>query len=180
MVLSTALTDLGHEVLSAEDGEDAWYRYISETPRIVITDWMMPKLNGLELCRKIRADRRLLYTYCIMLTALGGRESFLEGMNAGADDFLTKPVDIHILHARVRVAERVIRLQSEASDLEGLLPICTYCKQIRDDRDTWQPIEQYVAARTETSFAQNLCPECSGKAEGNGSPDDPPAKGRPR
>ena len=176
MLLSTALTDLGHEVLSAEDWQDAWYLYMSEAPRIVITDWMMPKLNGLELCRKIRADRRLRYTYCIVLTALGGRESYLEGMNAGADDFLTKPVDINILHARVRVAERVIRLQSEASELEGLLPICTYCKKIRDGQETWQPIEHYVASRTETSFTQDLCPECGGKAPG--SPDDPLTEGR--
>jgi sigma-B regulation protein RsbU (phosphoserine phosphatase) len=168
MVLGAALKDLEHEVLSAEDGQEAWYRYVSESPRIVITDWMMPKMTGLDLCRKIRADRRLVYTYCIMLTALGGRESFLEGMNAGADDFLTKPVDINILHARVRVAERVIRLQSEASKLEGLLPICTYCKRIRDGREEWQAVEEYVAARTQTSFAQNLCPECSAKQKGGG------------
>lgn len=162
MVLSTALTDLGHEVLSAEDGEDAWYSFHRAAPRIVITDWMMPKLNGLDLCRKIRADRRLRYTYLIMLTALGGRESFLEGMNAGADDFLTKPVDIDILHARVRVAERVVRLQAEVNDLEGLLPICTYCKRIRVDGDAWQAIDQYVGERTETSFSHDLCPECRG------------------
>jgi DNA-binding response OmpR family regulator len=179
MVLTTALKDLGHDVLSAEDGQDAWYGYINESPRIVITDWMMPKVNGLELCRKIRADRRLRYTYCIMLTALGGRESFLEGMEAGADDFLTKPVDINVLHARVRVAERVIRLQSEASELEGLLPICTYCKQIRDDGDSWHPIEQFVAARTETSFTQDLCPDCTGGAA-NGGPPEGPAAGRLR
>ncbi len=172
MVLSTALRDLGHEVLSAEDGEDAWYHYLRESPRVVITDWMMPKLTGPDLCRKIRGDRRLRYTYLIMLTALGGRESFLEGMNAGADDFLTKPVDIDILHARVRVAERVIRLQSEASELEGLLPICTYCKRIRDDGDTWQPIEQYVAARTETLFTQDLCPGCAGIKGDDRSPDE--------
>src|SRR5512143_2234917 len=162
MVLGTALKDLGHEVFSAENGEDAWYLYVSESPRIVVTDWMMPKLDGLELCRKIRGDRRLRYTYLVMLTALEGRERFLEGMNAGADDFLTKPVDIEALHARLRVAERIVRLQSEASELEGLLPICTYCKRIRDGADDWQPIDRYVAARTETSFAHDLCPECRG------------------
>ncbi len=172
MVLSTALTELGHEVLSAENGEEAWYEYRRESPRVVITDWMMPKVTGPDLCRKIRADRRLRYTYCIMLTALGGRESFLEGMNAGADDFLTKPVDIDILHARVRVAERVIRLQSEASELEGLLPICTYCKRIRDSGETWQPIEQYVAARTDTLFTQDLCPDCAGGGSDHGIPNE--------
>jgi sigma-B regulation protein RsbU (phosphoserine phosphatase) len=176
MVLSTALKDLGHDVLSAEDGQDAWYQYAQAKPRIVITDWMMPKLNGLDLCRKLRSDRRLRYTYIIMLTALGGRESFLEGMNAGADDFLTKPVDINILSARVRVAERVVSLQTEASELEGLLPICTYCKRIRDGQDSWQPIEDYIAQRTETSFSQDLCPECSAKERNGLRPGGPPTE----
>ncbi len=179
MVLSTALRDLGHEIVCAEEGADAWYRYRSEFPRIVVTDWMMPKLDGPGLCRKIRADHRLRYTYLIMLTALGGRERFLEGMNAGADDFLTKPVDINILHARIRVAERVLRLQSEASELEGLLPICTYCKRIRDGREDWQPIDRYVAARTETSFAHDLCPECSGTDRTGAPAGAPPGEARP-
>ncbi len=177
-VLGTAIRDLGHEIVYAEEGEDAWYGYCNESPRIVVTDWMMPKLDGPGLCRKIRADHRLRYTYIIMLTALSGRDRFLEGMNAGADDFLTKPVDIDVLRARIRVAERVLRLQSEASELEGLLPICTYCKRIRDGGDEWRPIDEYVAARTETSFAHDLCPQCGGKG-GGGDPADPPGGSRP-
>lgn len=180
MVLVAALRDLGHEIVCAEDGEDAWYRYHNECPRIVVTDWMMPKLDGPGLCRKIRAERRLRYTYLIMLTAHGGRERFLEGMNAGADDFLTKPVDIGVLHGRIRVAERVLRLQSEATELEGLLPMCTYCKRIREDGgDDWQPIDRYVSARTETSFAHDLCPECAESFREGASAGVPPERRRP-
>jgi len=166
LVLCKKLEKLGHTVLSAENGRDGWYTYLRENPRIVITDWMMPVIDGLELCRMIRADRRLRYVYIIMLTARGGRDNFLEGMNAGADDFLTKPVDIDSLQGRLRVAERVVNLQTVASELEGLLPICIYCKKIRDEHDVWQPVEQYVVQRTETSFTNAVCPDCGKRVTG--------------
>jgi DNA-binding response OmpR family regulator len=163
MILTTKLRRLGHEVLEAGNGREGWYVYLREGPRIVITDWMMPVIDGIELCRMVRADRRMRYTYIIMLTALGGKANFLEGMNAGADDFLTKPVDLDSLKARLRVAERIVQLQSTATELEGLLPICSFCKRIRDERGTWHGVEEYVTARTEASFASTLCPECGSK-----------------
>jgi DNA-binding response OmpR family regulator len=98
-----------------------------------------------------------------MLTAMGGKESYLEGMNAGADDFLTKPVDADTLNARLRVAERLLGLQEQVSQMEELLPICAYCKKIRDGRDEWQDLQQYVGSRTEASFQSEVCPECHAK-----------------
>jgi len=163
MVLATKLRKLGHEVFTAENGRDAWYAYRRDKPRLVITDWMMPLLDGLELCRMIRAENRSQYTYIIMLTALGGKGSYLEGMNAGADDFVTKPFDMDGLSARLRVAERILGLQTEVNQLEGLLPICAYCKKIRDEKNNWQMLENFVAQRTDTSFAQTYCPECRKK-----------------
>lgn len=160
MILTAKLRKLGHEVLDARNGREGWYIYLRESPRIVITDWMMPVIDGVELCRMIRADRRLRYTYIIMLTALGGKANFLEGMHAGADDFLTKPVDLDSLKARLRVAERIVQLQTAATDLEGLLPICSFCKRIRDEHGAWRGVEEYVMARTETSFSSTMCPEC--------------------
>jgi DNA-binding response OmpR family regulator len=169
-ILCAKLSRLGHEVLSAENGKEGWLTYCRERPRIVITDWLMPVMDGLELSRKIRTERRIRYTYVIMLTALEGRENFLQGMFAGADDFLTKPVDLDTLMARLRVADRVLQLQSAARDLEGLLSICAYCKRIRDDQNQWQPAEQYLGHRTDSSFARTLCPECTAKRKnGNGS-----------
>jgi DNA-binding response OmpR family regulator len=160
MILANRVRALGHEALTAPDGREGWYTYLRESPRIIITDWMMPVVDGIELCRMVRADRRARYTYIIMLTGLDGRAHFLEGMNAGADDLLTKPVDLDTLRARLRVAERIVRLQTAARDLEGILSICAYCKRIRDEENTWWAVEEYVAARTDTSFASTLCPEC--------------------
>lgn len=161
LVLSAKLKKLGYEVIPTDNGRDAWFAYQREAPRIVITDWMMPTVDGLELCRMIRADNRIQYTYIIMLTALSGKGSYVEGMTAGADDFVTKPFDMEGLKARLRVAERVLSLQSEVNQLEGLLPICSYCKKIRDDQNIWHPVETYVEHRTQTSFEQSLCPECA-------------------
>ena len=162
LALVAKLKKLGHETSTAQNGRDAWYAYKTGNPQIVITDWMMPTVDGPELCRMIRADVREQYTYIIMLTASERRENYLEGMNAGADDFVTKPFDLDGLRARLRVAERVLKLQSAVDQLEGLLPICSYCKKIRDSNDEWQPVEEYVEHRTDTSFEHALCPDCAG------------------
>jgi phosphoserine phosphatase RsbU/P len=161
LVLVAKLKKLGHEVIVTENGRDAWYAYQTNAPQIVITDWMMPMVDGLELCRMIRADTRIQYTYIIMLTALGGKGSYVEGMTAGADDFVTKPFELEGLKARLRVAERVLNLQSTVNQLEGLLPICSYCKKIRDKENVWHAVENFVEHRTDTSFEHALCPECA-------------------
>jgi DNA-binding response OmpR family regulator len=158
--LATRLKKMGHEVIACEDGRDAWHAFLNERPRIIVTDWMMPELNGLELVGRIRAERRPQYTYVIMLTALGGKESFLQGMHAGVDDFVTKPIEHGGLEARMRVAERILSLQKQVHELRGLLPICMYCKKIRDEENQWHTLETYVGGRTEMSFSQALCPDC--------------------
>jgi DNA-binding response OmpR family regulator len=96
----------------------------------------------------------------LLLTALKGRARFLDGMQAGADDFMSKPVDREELHARLRVAERILGLQQEVKQLEGLLPICSYCKKIRDEGEQWSQVEEYVSRRTEAQFSHGICPDC--------------------
>ncbi len=160
VVLSEHLRKLAHGVIAVEDGRKAWESYQNEDIRMVISDWMMPEMDGLELCRQIRAEKRSNYTYIIMLTALSGRRNFLEGMDAGADDFIVKPLDPEELKARVRVGERILGLQQEVHELRGLLPICSYCKKIRDDRNTWTQLEQYVSQHSQLLFSHSLCPEC--------------------
>lgn len=159
-VLTAALKSFGHDVAETRDGAEAWAEFRVNHYPLVISDWMMPNVDGVELCRRIRTDQRPKYTYVILLTSLEGKEKYLEGMEAGADDFISKPFDRDTLHARIRVAERILALQAEVKQLEGLLPICAYCKKIKDDANQWQHMETYISHRTEANFSHGICPDC--------------------
>ncbi len=150
----------GHEVVQAANGEEGWQAYTQGNFSVILSDWVMPDVDGLELCRRIRAAEKPLYSYVILLTALQGKSNYLEAMRAGADDFVTKPYDHDELRARLMAAERIVRLQNRVQHLEGVLPTCMYCKRIRDDRDKWVGIEQYISQRTEASFSHGVCPDC--------------------
>ena len=160
LVLATTLKKQGHQVLVTENGREAWRAYLEGDIRLVISDWMMPYFSGLELCKMIRSHQGKSYTYVILLTALSGKGHYLEGMAAGADDFITKPFDIEALAARLRVAERILNLEVTVKTLEGLLPICAYCKDIRDEDDTWHHLENYIATRSGAEFTHGICPKC--------------------
>lgn len=159
-LLTNMLDGMGHSAMEAEDGQEAWDLFQSLSFGVMIVDWEMPNMNGLELCRRIRELDRTKYTYIIMLTGRMGDQDFVEGINAGADDFATKPTTAPELEARLRVAERILGLQADVRKLEGLLPICSYCKRIRGKDDEWQQIEAYVAERSDTQFSHGICPEC--------------------
>jgi DNA-binding response OmpR family regulator len=159
-ILRATLVGLGHDVAQAQDGQLAWEHLEIEAADVVITDWMMPRVDGLELTRRIRARGGDRYTWIVLLTALQGRSPYLDGMEAGADDFITKPVDKQELFARLRVAERILGLQRTVKQLEGLLPICSYCKRIRDEAERWSQVEEYVSRHTEARFSHGICPDC--------------------
>lgn len=167
MVLTMTLQKLGHTVVPVPDGAHAWRCWQTEHYPVLISDWVMPVMDGLALCRQIRQARREQYTTIILLTSLGGRANYLEAMNAGADDFITKPFDEEQLAARLAVAERVLGLRQHVSQLEELLPICAYCKQIRDEHDGWHSVESYIAERSEThmKFSHGICPSCEKRVE---------------
>jgi sigma-B regulation protein RsbU (phosphoserine phosphatase) len=158
--LAAAVRAMGHEVTVAGDGGEAWSDLQLGRYAIVISDWQMPTMDGPELCRRIRAQAGARYTYFILITATGGKQRYLAGMEAGADDFITKPVDLEELAARIKVAERILGLRKHVQQLEGLLPICAYCKRIRDASERWESIERYVEERSEAQFSHGYCPEC--------------------
>lgn len=157
--LRAILAAQGHDVAPAENGARAWDVWLLEQPRVVIADWLMPEMDGLELCRKIRAHSQAPYTYFIMQTVRSGRGPFLEAMEAGVDDFITKPIAADELLARLKVAERILGLRQELLALEGLLPICSYCRRLREGSD-WISLESYVAARSAAQFTHGICPDC--------------------
>ena len=114
-LLTWILQKLGYQVVAAENGKEAWEVFRRGRFRLVISDVLMPELDGLELCRRIRNHQQSKYTYVMIMTALIGKKDYLEGMEAGADDFVTKPFDPDELKARLRVAERIISFQEQAA-----------------------------------------------------------------
>jgi two-component system chemotaxis response regulator CheY len=113
LIFGATLRKMGHTVTAVEDGQKAWKAWQQEEYSLIISDWIMPDIDGLELCKRIRAQPSLQYTYIILLTSMDGKGSYLEGMDAGADDFITKPFDEEQLAARLRVAERIIALHQK-------------------------------------------------------------------
>jgi len=150
----------GHNVATACDGKQGWDAFQKDRFSVVLSDWLMPECDGLELCRKIRESETSHYTYVILLSALQGKSNYLEGMSAGADDFVSKPYDADVLRSRLMVAERIVHLQDRVKRLEGILPTCMYCKKIRDERDRWVNIEHYITQRSEALFSHGVCPDC--------------------
>jgi len=160
MALGDLLTHAGHQVEGRDGGLAAWEALQHEYFPLVLLDRVMPDLDGLELCRRIRVQPRVRYTYVILATVVSGKEPYLRGMDAGADDYLTKPLDPDELLARIRVAERTLDLREELAYYRELVPICAYCKNIRDDHGEWIPVERYVEARTQASLTHGICPRC--------------------
>lgn len=160
-ILQLTLEHFGHEVIATSDGRQAWERFDAEPVRVIVSDWMMPDIDGIELCDRVRKRPKTDYTYFILLTAIHtGRENLQKAMAAGVDDFLTKPLDREAISMRLRVAERILDFTSQIRALKELLPICMYCKRVRDDQDYWQQVETYIHTCTGTNFSHGICPEC--------------------
>ena len=174
-MVALVLRKWGHEVVEAEDGDTA--RSLLDgpgAPRLVILDWMMPGLSGPDLLRHIRGTPSEQPPHIIMLTARGEKRDIVEALDAGANDYLTKPFDPNELRARVGVGQRLVELQDalvakadelryamdHIKTLRGVVPICANCKKIRDDAGYWNQVETYVKDRTEAIFSHSVCPEC--------------------
>lgn len=149
-----------HAVTEAADGLEAFDRFKEREFHVVVSDWAMPRLDGVALCRMLRALARDNYPYIIMVTAISGAERMIEALDAGADDFITKPIDRSMLAARLRVAQRILNLRAHATCLEGLLAICSSCKCIRTDDGSWVQVERYVQDRSALRFSHGMCPSC--------------------
>jgi CheY-like chemotaxis protein len=160
-ILAQALQRLGHDTVEAVDGETALEILEQDPVRAIVSDWLMPGIDGLELCRRVRSRRNSEYAYFILLTGQeAAPENQRQAIEAGVDDFLTKPLNVQELWMRLRVAERILKFTRQVQQLEAFLPICSYCKKVRDDRNYWQQIEGYINARTGSEFSHSVCPDC--------------------
>jgi len=135
---------------------------------------MMPELDGVEICRRVREIPTSTPPYLILLTAKTERGDVVAGLDAGANDYLKKPFDRGELRARLQVGAQVLELQknlaeriSELEDalaqvkqLRGLLPICSYCKNIRDEQNFWQRVDNYLMEHADVMFSHGICPDC--------------------
>lgn len=174
-VTEAALKQWGYLVHKADSAEAAWdYLKNNPKPAMMIVDWKLPGISGIEFCTQIRDNDCLKDIYIIMLTSSAGRQNMLEGLHSGADDYIEKPVDARFLEARVKVGERIVKLQSalenkveelqevlnNVKELRGLLPICSYCKKIRNDGNYWERLESYLSSHTHAQFSHSICPDC--------------------
>lgn len=161
-ILQRALEFYGHQVIVTADGTEAWEAFDREPVRLVVSDWIMPGIDGLALCQKIRERPKTPYTFFILLTSQEtGPENYDLAANAGVDDFLTKPLDRPTIQMRLRVAERILLYTTEIRQLKDLIPICAYCRKIRNDDNYWQMVETYIGEQTGSNFTHGICPECS-------------------
>jgi DNA-binding response OmpR family regulator len=174
-LLRAALSGWGFAITEAVEGGEA-LRILegSSPPDIALLDWIMPGVDGLEICRHVRADLPAAPTYIILVTARGGVESVMQGLQAGADDYIAKPFDARELRARLHAGVRIVELQKallerfheleealkRVKQLQGLLPICSYCKKIRNDRNYWEQVDSYLASHSEVQFSHGVCPDC--------------------
>lgn len=174
-LLKSMLEEWGYETIIAHDGNEAWEELQAEdAPPLAILDWMMPGMDGVDICRSARETSRPAGAFIILLTSKVNREDLILGLEAGASDYITKPFNREELRVRVQAGRRIIDLQSELSarvkeleramehirTLQGILPICSYCKKIRNDQNYWQRLESYFHAHSDVQFTHGICPEC--------------------
>ena len=181
-ILRKYLENHGLGVLTAQNGREALEILHKSDVRLVITDRIMPEMDGIALCRSIRASDISGYVYIIILTISGSKEDIVNGINAGADDYVTKPFNLEELKVRVDSGLRVLALEQslhekikeeevlvgelkaaldQVQKLSGMLPICATCKKIRDDKGYWNKIETYICEHSEAKFTHGMCPDCA-------------------
>lgn len=158
--LESALLAQGHVLTVAEDGEKAWTSILTGDFQVIISDWNLPGISGIDLCRRIRERHYHGYIYFFIITSYQGSQRLAEAMDAGIDDFLSKPLDISALTIRLRVANRILDFHRQLGALQELIPICMYCKRIRKDQVYWENVETFFSAQTGADFTHSLCPDC--------------------
>ncbi len=174
-MLTAILDEWGYQTVSATNGWEAWeHLQRPDGSSFAILDWHMPELDGPEVCRRVRAQETNQPPYLILLTVRDRRQDIVAGLRSGADDYMVKPFDHAELHARLQTGLRIVGLQGKLAyqlrqsqealamvkQLQGLLPICSYCKKIRDDQNYWRQVEDYISDHTEVRFSHGICPGC--------------------
>jgi len=175
VILAELLKRSGHQVVEAADGAQAWEEMRKpDAPSLAILDWMMPGMEGLEVVRRVRAVQSSQPPYLIIVTVKDAKADLVAGLDSGANDYLVKPFDARELRARIEVGRRMLEMQEQLAaqvqelrraleqikTLHGILPICMYCKKIRDSEGFWNRLEVYVSQHSDAEFSHGICPDC--------------------
>ncbi len=190
--LCSLMTAEGFDPVSCGSGEQALRILCGESaPPLGVMDWMMPGMTGTEVCRQVRKADLPLQPYLIILTVKTDIRDVMAALDAGANDHVRKPFSMMELKARIRAGKRVVELQvalrervvlaeatlGDVGQLHGLLPICAYCRKVRDDKNYWHSIEVYLTENMKTKFTHGICPECASRLEAEGEmPSGPKAE----
>jgi DNA-binding response OmpR family regulator len=177
-LLESTLGRLGLDVIAVADGNAAWNALETlkgeEAPELALLDWMMPGLEGIQILRRLRTTPGFELLYVILLTSRTDKEDVAYGLAAGANDYIVKPFDPSEMEARVRVGERMVKLQrnlaarvvelevalAHVQRLQGLLPICSYCKKVRNETNYWEQVDSYLTSHSDLKLTHGICPQC--------------------
>lgn len=179
-LLEVSLRKWSHEPELVEDGDAAWAALQRpDRPPLAVLDLMMPGLSGIDVCRKARTlatgEKRPLYM--ILLTSRSETATVVEALEAGANDYVRKPFTSDELRARIAVGSRVVELEGQLSarveeleramvevrELRQIVPMCSYCKKVRNDGNFWERVESYIGSRIQAQISHGICPECMEK-----------------
>ncbi len=178
LMLRGILARNGYNVVEAADGEEAMkIMDSSDSPMLAVIDWVMPVMDGITLCQKIRKKKQKNPPYLIILTARNEHKDIVVGLEAGANDYISKPYNPDEILARIAVGRRMIELQCELTarvhelesaqkyieELHGVLPICSHCHKVSLDRNSWKKLEMYLTEHSTLKFSHSVCPECMEK-----------------
>jgi len=176
-VINQYLEDNGFEVMIARDGEDGIIKAARGLPDLILLDIMMPGMDGFNTCIRLKKDAQTKDIPVLFMTALDGVEDKLKGFEAGGVDYIVKPFNEREAIARIKTHLKIRKLQqdleeknrqlqqamTEIKKLEGIIPICSICKKIRDDKGYWSQLEAYFEEHSEAKFSHSLCQECAKK-----------------
>ncbi len=168
----------GFQVFTASDGRECLESAGKNKPDLILLDVMLPDANGIDLCGKIKKDPELGSAFVVLISGSKTEsDEQAEGLDAGADGYIARPISNRELRSRIHSMVRILSAERERDrligelqealsairQLQGLLPICSSCKKIRDDKGYWVKLENYISDHSEATFTHGLCQECADK-----------------
>ncbi|WP_289020974.1 response regulator [Desulfobacter postgatei] len=173
---SRMVRSLGYQVIEASNGTQCKTLLTSRIPDLILLDVMLPDLDGTDLCRDLKADPKFSKIYIVLTSGLK-TSSFdqADGLEFGAEGYIARPISNREFKARIKAMVRILLAErerdllivelkaalSKVKRLSGLLPFCSYCKKIRDDKGYWQQIDEYIRTYSEAELGDSICPNCA-------------------